>query len=337
MSIKKWLLLSRINIIYKFFKRMISRRLLRVKVLQLLYAYYKNQDRTIAKAEKELFFSVGKAYDLYHYLLLLIVDLAFVSEKKVEKSRSKIIPSHEDLNPNTRFIDNAVIKQLAENIQLNSYSSTNTITWDDQEDYVRILHDKLMNSDLYSNYMNAENSDYNSDKKFIEKFFTQIIAADEDFFSVMEEKSIYWNDEIEFIISMVIKTVKGFKENDDEYVSLMPLFKDKDDEDFMKNLFRKAILNHADHLELIKNNTKNWDLERIAYMDILIMELALTEIKEFTSVPVKVSFNEYLEIAKYYSTSNSSNFINGILDKMVQGLKENGTVKKVGRGLIEGK
>ncbi len=316
---------------------MISRRLLRVKVLQLLYAYYKNQDRTIAKAEKELFFSVGKAYDLYHYLLLLIVDVAFISEKKIEKSRSKIIPSHEDLNPNTRFIDNAVIKQLADNIQLNSYSDSHTINWNDQEDYVRIVREKLLNSELYMEYMQSEDKSYNADKKFVEKFFTHIIAADEDFYSLMEEKSIYWNDEIEFIISMVVKTIKGFTKNDDTYTSLMSLFKDSDDEEFVKTLFRKTIINHADHLDLINKNTKNWDLERIAYMDILIMELALTEIKEFPSVPVKVSFNEYLEIAKYYSTSNSSNFINGILDKLVNELKENGTVKKVGRGLIGGK
>jgi N utilization substance protein B len=316
---------------------MISRRLLRVKVLQVLYAYYKNQDRTIANAERELFFSVGKAYDLYHYLLLLVVDVAYISERKIEKSRSKIIPSHQDLNPNTRFIDNAVIKQLSENIQLKGYSSSNTINWTDQEDYVRILHDKLINSDLYSDYMNAETCSYSDDKKFVEKFFTHIIAADEDFYSVMEEKSIYWNDEIEFIISMVVKTIKGLSKDDDVYASLMSLYKDKDDELYVKTLFRKAIINHSEHLELIKKNTKNWDLERIAFMDILIMELALTEIKEFESVPVKVSFNEYLEIAKFYSTSNSSNFINGILDKMVQELKEKGSVKKVGRGLIEGK
>ena len=316
---------------------MISRRLLRVKVLQLLYAYYKNQDRTIAKAEKELFFSVGKAYDLYHYLLLLIVDVAFVSEKKIEISREKIIPSHEDLNPNTRFIDNAVIKQLADNIQLNSYADSHTINWNDQEDYVRVVRKKLLDSELYMEYMQSEDFSYAADKKFVEKFFTHIIAADEDFYSLMEEKSIYWNDEIEFIISMVVKTIKGFSKDDDTYTSLMSLFKDSDDEEFVKNLFRKAIINHADHLELINKNTKNWDLERIAYMDILIMELALTEIKEFPSVPVKVSFNEYLEIAKYYSTSNSSNFINGILDKLVGELKENGTIKKVGRGLIDGK
>jgi transcription antitermination factor NusB len=313
---------------------MISRRLLRVKVLQLLYAYYKNQDRTIAKAEKELFFSIGKAYDLYHYLLLLIVELAFVSEKKIDTAKAKIIPTHEDLNPNTRFIDNKVIKQLAENIQLNSYAESNTITWTDQEDYIRLLFDKLVKSDLYINYMNAEKNSYQDDKKFVEKFFLTLVAADDDFYSLMEEKSIYWNDEIEFIISMVIKTIKGLNENDDQYTSLMSLFKDAEDEDYVKTLFRKAVVNHTEHVEMIQKNTKNWDLERIAFMDILIMELALTELKEFPNVPVKVSFNEYLEIAKFYSTSNSSNFINGILDKLVKELKEIGKVKKVGRGLV---
>jgi N utilization substance protein B len=313
---------------------MISRRLLRVKVLQLLYAYHKNQDRTIAKAEKELFFSIGKAYDLYHYLLLLIVELAFVAEKKIDTAKTKIIPSQEDLNPNTRFIDNKVIRQLAENVQLNSYAASNTINWTDQEDYIRMLFEKLVNSDLYISYMNAEENSYQDDKKFVEKFFMTLIAADEDFYSLMEEKSIYWNDEIEFIISMVVKTIKGLKEHDDKYTSIMSLFKDSEDEDFVKTLFRKSIINHTENTQLIEQNTKNWDLDRIAFMDILIMELALTELKEFPSVPVKVSFNEYLEIAKFYSTSNSSNFINGILDKLLKELKGNGKVKKVGRGLV---
>nr|WP_320120107.1 transcription antitermination factor NusB [uncultured Marinifilum sp.] len=313
---------------------MISRRLLRVKVLQLLYAYYKNQDRSIAKAEKELFFSVGKAYDLYHYLLLLIVELAFVAERKIETAREKIIPTQEDLNPNTKFIDNAIIKQLANNLQLKAYASSNTITWDDQEDFIRLLFEKLINSELYINYMNSDTTSYQEDKKFVEKFFLSLLATDDDFYSLMEEKSIYWNDEIEFIISMVLKTVKSFKESDDQDVSIMSLFKDKEDETYMRDLFRKAIVNHTEHVELIQQNTKNWELERIAFMDILIMELALTEIKEFPSVPVKVSFNEYLEIAKFYSTSNSSNFINGILDKLVKELRNKGSVKKVGRGLV---
>ena len=149
---------------------------------------------------------------------------------------------------------------MSDNSLLNSYSKSHTVNWNDQEDYVRILHDKLINSDLYNEYMALSESTYASDKKFVEKFFTHIIAADEDFYSLMEEKSIYWNDEIEFIISMVVRTIKGFSQTDDTYASLMSLYKDRDDEDFVKTLLRKAIINHTDHLELIKANT-NDDVE----------------------------------------------------------------------------
>ncbi len=314
---------------------MISRRLLRVKVLQMLYAYYKNDDRSLAKAEKELFFSIGKAYDLYHYLLLLLVDVAFIAEKKIEAGRNKLVPTPVDIYPNTRFIENKVLKQLAENIQLNSYVDTNTISWDNEEGFVRGLYKTILESDLYSNYMNAETNNFATDKKLVEKIFMSILAKDEDFYALMEDKSIYWNDEIEFILSMVVRTIKQFKEGDNEHTSLLPLFKDSDDEEFVRTLFRKTILKHEENSSLINENTKNWDLERIAFMDILIMEMSLTEIQEFKSIPVKASFNEYLEIAKFYSTNNSSTFINGLLDKMVKDLKKEGKVNKLGRGLIE--
>ena len=314
---------------------MISRRLLRVKVLQMLYAYYKNDERSLAKAEKELFFSVGKAYDLYHYLLLLLVDVAFIAEKKVEAGRNKLVPSPVDIHPNTRFIENKLLKQLADNVQLNSYVESHSISWADQEGFVRGLYKTITESDLYSNYMNAENNDFAADKKLVEKIFMNIIAKDDNFYSIMEDKSIYWNDEIEFILSMVVRTIKQFKADDNEHVSLMSLFKDSDDEEFVRVLFRKTVLKHEENLGLIKKNTKNWDLERIAFMDILIMEMSLTEIQEFQSIPVKASFNEYLEIAKFYSTENSSTFINGLLDKMIKDLQNEGKINKIGRGLIE--
>jgi len=314
---------------------MISRRLLRVKVLQMLYAYYKNDDRSLAKSEKELFFSIGKAYDLYHYLLLLLVDVAFIAEKKIEAGRNKLVPTPVDLHPNTRFIENEVLKQLAENVQLMSYVERNSISWADQEGFVNGLYKTITESDLYSKYMNAEKNDYAADKKFVEKIFMNILAKDEDFYALMEDKSIYWNDEIEFILSMVVRTIKQSKPGDDQNTSLLPLFKDSDDEEFVRVLFRKTVLKHDENLKQIQDNTKNWDLERIAFMDILIMEMSLTEIQEFKSIPVKASFNEYLEIAKFYSTSNSSPFINGLLDKMVKDLQKEGKITKLGRGLIE--
>jgi len=282
-----------------------------------------------------LFFSIGKAYDLYHYLLLLLVDVAFIAEKKIEAGRNKLVPTPVDIHPNTRFIENKVLKQLAENVQLSGYVESNSISWADQDGFVRGLYKTITESDLYSNYMNAEKNDYAADKKIVEKIFMNILAKDENFYALMEDKSIYWNDEIEFILSMVVRTIKQSKENDDQYTSLLSLFKDSDDEEFVRVLFRKSVLKHEENLKMIKDNTKNWDLERIAFMDILIMEMSLTEIQEFKSIPVKASFNEYLEIAKFYSTNNSSTFINGLLDKMVKDLQKDGKITKLGRGLIE--
>ncbi len=316
---------------------MISRRLLRVKVLQMLYAFHQNENQTINNSERELFFSIGKAYDLYHYLLLLIVEMQKISDRKIANAKEKLVPTHEDLNPNTKFIDNKVIQQLAENIQLNSYAEKNTITWNDQEDFLRILYQQLLASDLYNNYMNATQSSYEADKKFVEKFFIQFLAENDDFYSMLEEKSIYWNDEPEFIISMIVKTIKSFNAADDRNIALPSLFKDQEDESFVRDLFRKSLANHGENVKLIEANTKNWELERIAFMDVLIMEMALTELTDFKSIPINVTLNEYLELAKHYSTEKSSGFINGILDKLVKQLTAEEKIKKIGKGLIQKK
>ncbi len=302
----------------KLFNDMINRRLLRVKVLQLLYAYYKNQNNTLVASEKELFFSIQKSYDLYHYLLLLPVELVAVAEKKIGIAKSKIVPTHQDLNPNTKFIGNKLIKQLAENVQIHAYASSHSISWLALQDDVKILYESFIQSDEYVEYMNSQEHSYREDQEFVLGFFLKFLVYNEVFYAHMEEKSIYWNDELDFVISMVAKTIKSFHEQGDKYVSIMPLFKDKQDEEFAKLLFRKAILNREKYMKMIEEKTKNWDLDRIAFMDILIMQLALTEIHEMQDIPVKVSFNEYLEIAKYYSTSKSNHFINGILDKLVK-------------------
>jgi len=303
-------------------------------VLQVLYAYYKNNERSLSKAEKELLFSIEKTYDLYHYLLLLIVDVAHVADQKMDAARNKLRPSKEDVNPNTRFIDNAVIQQLASNNQFQSYVQNNSISWDNDPELIRSMFDQLMESEFYKKYMESETNSYEDDKRFVVKFFSHLVACDDFLFGLLEEKSIYWNDDIEFILSMIIKTLKSFKETDGVHVSMPSLYKDAEDQDFVKRLFRKSVLSHDQTIEMIKKNTKNWDVERIAYVDVLIMEIALTEIMEFTSIPVKVTFNEYLEVAKYYSTENSSNFINGILDKMVGEMRQEGKIEKSGRGLM---
>lgn len=270
-------------------------------------------------------------------MLLLIVEMQQISEKKIAIAKEKLVPTKEDLNPNTKFVDNLVIKQLSENIRLNSYIEKNTITWSDQDDFLRVLYQKLIASDLYNNYMNSEKRSYQEDKKFVEKFFLQFLAKYDDFYTTLEEKSIYWNDESEFIISMIVKSLKGFQENDDENMALLSLFKDKEDETYVRELFQKTLANHSENIKMVEANTKNWELDRIAFMDVLIMEMALTELTDFSAIPINVTLNEYLEIAKHYSTEKSSKFINGILDKLVKELTENGAIKKRGKGLMSKK
>lgn len=313
---------------------MISRRLLRIKALMALYAFNRREDDNLTQAETELMFSIGKTYDLYHYLLLLVLEVADFAAEKIDQALQKRMPTHEDLNPQRRFIDNQVIAQLRSNVAFNDFVSSRKLSWINASHIPRILYNKMMNWDVYAEYMKLENSNYMSDKKFIIRLITNLFADSEDLQSTLEEQSIYWNDDMEYISAMVEKTLKKFKADSDQNIQLMPLFKNKEDEEFVKILFRKAVLNNTRCSELIDKNTTNWEVERIALMDILVMQLAITEILEFPEIPVKVTLNEYIEIAKYYCTSKSSNFVNGILDNIVREIREKGLLNKFGRGLV---
>ncbi|MBE9467106.1 MAG: transcription antitermination factor NusB [Bacteroidetes bacterium] len=314
---------------------MISRHLLRIKALMILYAYFKSDDKSQKKFESDLFFSINKTYDLYILLFVLIVDIKNYAEDKINLAKQKRIPTHEDLYPNTKFIDNKVIHLLEINKSISSYVLNNKISWTENPELIKQLYNNIIQSSIYEAYMNDEQSDYKNDKQFIIDIFANIIVNSEFISQIIEEKSIYWNDDIEFVVSMIIKTINGIKENDDEYKSLMSLFKNEDDRDFVKNLFRKTILNHENNKTMINDFTKNWDFDRIAFMDKLIMEAAITEVVEFPSIPIKVSLNEYIEISKYYSTEKSSVFINGVLDKIINKLQEDNGIVKTGRGLMQ--
>jgi N utilization substance protein B len=313
---------------------MISRRILRIKILQVLYAYYKSSGSSIDKAEKELFFSIHKTYDLYHYLLLLIIDIADYALSRIDIAKNKRIPTWEDLHPNTKFIDNKLILQLRNNKNLNEYLKNNKLSWVNYPELIRNLYNIIRESEHYKEYMNNKNSSYEEDKRLISDIFIKDIAACEPLYQNLEEQSIYWNDEVEFVISIILRTINNFKEADGENGILPPLFKNEEDTNFVKRLFRKAILNKEEYRKLIEQYAKNWEIERIAFIDILILQTAIAEVIEFTSIPTKVTFNEYLEIAKYYSTDKSSIFINGLLDKIVSHLKDNNMIKKSGRGLV---
>lgn len=313
---------------------MISRRLLRTKTLQICYAYLKSDGKTLNQAEKELFFSIQKSYDLYHYLLLLIIDVVDFAESRIELAQNKKMPTHEDLNPNKKFINNKLVKALRENADLKKYLNDQKLSWANYPELIKNLYSEIRASDIYKKYMGSTTSDFNEDKKLIIELYSKIIIAYEPLYQNLEEQSIFWNDDVEFVVGMIIKSLRAFKASDHENVRLMPLFKKEEDRDFVKRLFRKAVLNHKENEQLISKFIKNWDVERVAFMDIAVMSLAITEMIEFSEIPVKVSLDEYIEISKFYSTQKSNIFINGILDKTVEYLKKEGKIKKVGRGLI---
>jgi transcription antitermination protein NusB len=313
---------------------MISRRLLRIKALMALYAFNRREDASLVQAEKELMFSIGKSYDLYHYLLLLVLEIADIAGEKIDQALQKRMPSHEDLNPRRRFVDNQVIAQIRKNIEFKAYISSKKLSWINNVHIPRLLYNKMIVWEVYDEYMKADTANYLSDRKFIIKLITELFSNSEDLCSNLEEQSIYWNDDMEYISSMVEKTLKKFKTDSGEKTPLMPLFKNTEDEEFVKILFRKAIHHSKKCSELIDKNTTNWEVERIALMDILVMQLAITEILEFPEIPVKVTLNEYIEIAKYYCTSKSSTFVNGILDNIVKEIRDEGLFSKFGRGLV---
>ncbi len=313
---------------------MISRRLLRIKALIALYAFNRREDESLTHAETELMFSIGKTYDLYHYLLLLVLEVADIASERIDMALQKHMPTQTDLNPKRRFVDNMVIGQLRKNKAFNTYIGQKKLSWVHYSHIPRLMYTKMMAWDMYEEYMNSETNNYASDKKFILKLISVMFAESEDLHSNLEEQSIYWNDDLEYVTSMVEKTLKKFKSDSGENVPLMPLFKNEEDEEFVKILFRKAVLNSEKCSALIDKNTTNWEVERIALMDILVMQLAITEIIEFPEIPVKVTLNEYIEISKYYCTSKSSTFVNGILDNIVKEIREEGLFNKFGRGLV---
>jgi transcription antitermination protein NusB len=313
---------------------MISRRLLRIKALMALYAFNRREDEDLVQAEKELMFSIGKSYDLYHYLMLLILEIADIASEKINQALQKRIPSHEDLNPNRKFIDNKVIAQIRNNVEFKNYISSKKLSWVNNSHIPRLLYNKMIVWEGYVEYMESDTDNYLSDKKFIIRLVKELFLNSEDLHSNLEEQSIYWNDDMEYVSSMVDKTLKKFKTDSDETTSLIPLFKNDEDKEFVKILFSKAVLHSKKCSDLIDKNTTNWEVDRIALMDILVMQLAITEILEFPEIPVKVTLNEYIEIAKYYCTSKSSTFVNGILDNIVKEIREEGLFNKFGRGLV---
>ena len=301
---------------------MINRILIRIKVLQIVYSYYQNGNNDLKVAENELLFSLRKSYDLYHYFLLLIVDITNLQKRTLDAKKNKYMPTSAELNPNTRLIDNRFAAQVEQNEALQKYVSEQGLSWDNDEDFLKTVLDLILSSELYDEYLNNPNDSYETDKEFWRSVFKKLICGNEAIDDYLQDKSIYWNDDISIVETFVLKSIKQFHEEEGAKFKLLPMFNDLEDQSFSIKLFRQTLLKGVDYRERISKHMKNWEAERIANMDLIIMQVALAEIMTFPSIPVSVTLNEFIDIAKYYSTPKSGTFINGILDSVVNELKK---------------
>ncbi len=273
---------------------------------------------------------------MYILLLLIFTDLAQYAEQRMEELKKKRLPTEQDLNPSRKFIDNRVIELLKQNKALNGAREKNKITWSDQPELIKRLYLMLTESEEYQEYMSSGVDSFDEDRQAVINLFKKLIVNYEPLQNYFEDKSIFWIDDLDLVSSMVIKTLKTFDESSTENQLLLELYKDPTDEvDFVKTLYRQTVVQSDENEAFIKEKAENWDMERIALLDMILMKMALTEAREFSQIPVKVTLNEYIEISKFYSTPKSNTFINGILDKLFAELKEKGMIRKIGRGLIE--
>lgn len=307
---------------------MINRTLIRLKIVQLIYSFYQNGGKDINTAEKELLFSLSKAYDLYNYLLLLMVDTTKYAAELIENQEELNKIAHKDEIISHKFVENRFIKQLSVNQQLLEYLDAQNRTWMNDTDYLKKLLHNIYSSETYKDYMNNDTDDYITDKELWRKLYKSIIMKDERIQDVLEDKSLYWNDDKEIVDTFVIKTIKRFDEQNKQHQQLLPEYKDDEDREYAIKLFRSTILNDEDHRRLIAQSVKNWEFDRLAFMDVVIMQIAIAEILYFPLIPTAVTINEFVEIAKYYSTPKSASYVNGILDAVVKKLKRENIISK---------
>lgn len=312
---------------------MINRRHIRVKVMQSIYAMQQSKNDDIVKEEKFLKYSILKMFDLYVLQFLLMIEVQKLAEKKMLLSKKKILATKEDLKPNTKFLNNKLLNSIRNSISLISYCEINSLkNWEFDDEYVKIIFEELQNSNLYKQYLDTVEDSFNVDRSFVIDFFREIIAPNEKLADYFEDKSITWVDDIPFVNTWVLKTLS--KNKNKENFLLGSLYKDKDDEDFVSKLFTKTILKLSDYEKEIAERTPNWETDRIADIDMILIKMAMTEFLNFPSIPVKVTMNEYIEISKDYSTEKSSYFINGVLDKISKEYSNNKKIVKIGRGLL---
>ena len=308
-------------------KTMINRELIRIKIVQLTYAYYQNGNRNMDNAEKELLFSLAKAYDLYNYLLALIVSVTQEERHRVEIAANRANREGTEA-PSNRFVNNKFAVQLEENKQLNLFMESQKRRWEDDMEAVRKLCDQIEQSTIYQEYMASDDDSYEADREVWRKIYRTLIQENPDLDAVLEEKSLYWNDDKEVVDTFVIKTIKRFDPANGADQELLPEYRDEEDRDFALKLFRSTILNADDYQRYMSESSRNWDFSRLAYMDVVIMQIAIAEMLTFPNIPVTVTINEYVDLAKLYSTPRSGGYINGMLDTIARHLIQTGKMMK---------
>lgn len=313
---------------------MFSRRFLRIKAIKAIYAHLSGAADSLVAEEKALLAGIDKAYDLYFHTLALIIDVRQFAEERIEIGLNKKLPTAEDLNPNRKFVENSVVAQIEADAELDHILAVKKLSWKGNPELIKHLYQSMIEADYYKEYMAAESRSYGADRKLVEEFFVQTVQDNQMLTELLEEQSINWSDDLDFILIMIMRTIGSMKK-DAERLPLQAEYKSDDDKAFVRRLFAEAAVGYKDNLAIVEKYTENWEVERIALMDNIIMTTAIAELVNFDTIPVKVTLDEYIEIAKYYSTVGSSNFINGVLDKVVEHLAGEGKINKSGRGLVE--
>lgn len=314
---------------------MINRELIRLKLVQVLYSYLQKGSHNPDVAEKELLLSLDKAYDLYNYMLLLMVETSRISLRMLEMRESRSKKLNDGIHWSHKFVDNRFILQLESNRELRAYCDEQELSWANHEDFVRNLYNKIEESDFYLLYMNSDTSSYEEDREIWRLIYRHIIVDNEELAGILEDINVYWNDDKTIIDTFVLKTINRFTEKCTATQPLMPKFKTDTDRDFAIKLMRRALMGQEHFYGLIGTTTRKWDFERIALMDRIILQLGLAEITTFPNIPISVSINEYVDIAKMYSTPKSGKYINATLDTIAKKLIEEGKLVKEDSSKVE--
>lgn len=306
---------------------MINRELIRIKVVQIVYAYYQNSGTTVGGAEKEILFSLSKAYELYNNLLLLIVTITKEERNRINIQTRRALREGLEL-PSCRFVDNKFAEQLTENTMLLEFAESGKGIWDDNIDLVRKLCSLIESSDVYKEYMEADDNSYEADREVWRRLYRQIIQDNADIDEALEERSLYWNDDKSIIDTFVLKTIRRFEAETTSDQKLLPMYKEETDRDFACRLLRATLDGEEEYRGYISESSENWDLRRLALMDVVLLQTAIAEMLTFSSIPVNVTMSEYVELAKVYSTPRSASFINGVLDNIAHNLVSSGRLLK---------